>query len=150
MPELPDVVVYLECLHPRVVGQPLEKVRLASPFLLRSVEPPLESAEGRTVRALRRLGKRLVLELDGELFLVLHLMIAGRLHWKERGAKLPGKIGLAAFDFPSGTLTLTEAGTKRRVSLHVLCGEDALATHDPGGLEVLEADESRFRAALRR
>src|SRR5438034_616761 len=113
MPELPDVVVYLECLQRRVVGQTLDKVRLASPFLLRRVEPPLTKAEGKTVRGLRRLGKRLVFELDDELFLILHLMIAGRLHWKERGAKPPGKIGLAAFDFSSGTLILTEAGTKK-------------------------------------
>src|SRR5262249_51886679 len=105
MPELPDVVVYLECLHHRVVGQVLDKVRLASPFLLRSVEPPLKQAEGKRVLGLRRLGKRLVFELEDELFLILHLMIAGRLHWKTRGAKLPGKIGLAAFDFTSGTLT---------------------------------------------
>src|SRR5947207_1433896 len=129
MPELPDVVVYLECLHPRIVGRPLEKVRLSSPFLLRSVEPPLEQAEGKTVRGLRRLGKRLVFELDGELFLVLHLMIAGRLHWKPRGAKPPGKIGLAAFDFPTGTLTLTEAGTKKRASLHLVHGQERLAVH---------------------
>src|SRR5437016_6266246 len=108
MPELPDVMVYLACLHPRVVGQPLQKVRLSSPFLLRSVDPPLTQVEGVTVRGLRRLGKRIVLEFDDELFLVLHLMIAGRLHWKARGAKPPGRIGLAAFDFPNGTLLLTE------------------------------------------
>ncbi len=150
MPELPDVVVYLECLRPRLVGQPLEKVRLISTFLLRSVEPPLARVVGKTVRGLRRLGKRLVFELDDELFLVLHLMIAGRLRWKELGAKPPGRIGLAAFDFPNGTLLLTEAGTKRRASLHVVQGEPGLAAHQPGGLEVLEADLAAFRDALRR
>ena len=150
MPEYPDIIVYLERLRPHIQGQRLEHVRLASPFLLRTVDPPLFDSEGKTVRDLRRLGKRIVFCLDAQLFLVLHLMIAGRLHWKERGVKLPGKVGLAAFDFPTGTLTLTEAGTKRRASLHVLRGEDALASHDPGGLEVLEADECRFGAALRR
>jgi formamidopyrimidine-DNA glycosylase len=148
MPEYPDIIVYLERLRPRVEGQPLERVRLASPFLLRTVEPPLAAAEGRPVLGLRRLGKRIVLALDGDLFLVLHLMIAGRLHWKERGAKVPGKVGLAAFDFPTGTLTLTEAGSKKRAALHLVRGEQALAAHDPGGLEVLEADEAGFRAAL--
>jgi formamidopyrimidine-DNA glycosylase len=150
MPELPDVVLYLECLRPRVVGQTLEKVRLVSPFLLRSVDPPLSEAAGKTVRGLRRLGKRIVLELGDRLFLVLHLMIAGRLHWKPRGAKPPGRIGLAAFDFPTGTLLLTEAGTKRRASLHLVPGEEQLAKHQPGGLEVLDADVVAFRVALRR
>jgi formamidopyrimidine-DNA glycosylase len=150
MPELPDIVVYLECLHPRVVGQPLLKVRLGSPFLLRSVEPPLATAEGKTVRGLSRLGKRIVFALDDELFLVLHLMIAGRLHWKAAGAKPPGRIGLAAFDFPGGTLVLTEAGTKRRASLHLVRGEARLTEHQPGGLEVLDADLAAFRGALRR
>jgi formamidopyrimidine-DNA glycosylase len=148
MPELPDVVVYLECLRPRLVGQILEKVRLKSPFLLRSVDPPLPRAHGKRVVALRRLGKRIVFELDEGLFLVLHLMIAGRLHWKTRGANLPGKVGVAAFDFPSGTLVLTEAGTKKRASLHLVQGEDQLARHQPGGLEVLEAEITAFRAAL--
>jgi formamidopyrimidine-DNA glycosylase len=150
MPELPDVVVYLECLHRRVVGRTLDRVRLSSPFLLRSVDPPLAQAAGKSVRGLRRLGKRLVFELDSELFLVLHLMIAGRLHWKARGAKPPGKIGLAAFDFPDGTLILTEAGTTKRASLHLVRGEDRLAEHQPGGLEVLDADLAAFRAALLR
>jgi formamidopyrimidine-DNA glycosylase len=150
MPELPDVVVYLECLHGRVVGRTLQRVRVFSPFLLRSVEPPLGRAEDRTIRGLRRLGKRLVFDLGEELFLVLHLMIAGRLHWKAPGAKPPGRIGLAAFDFPEGTLLLTEAGTKRRASLHVVQGEGRLAEHQPGGLEVLEADLAAFRMALRR
>jgi len=150
MPELPDIVVYLESLHRRATGQLLEKVRLTSPFLLRSVEPPLARAEGKTVQGLRRLGKRIVFALEDDLFLVLHLMIAGRLHWKTRGAKPPGKIGLAAFDFGTGTLVLTEAGSRKRASLHVVQGESNLAEHDPGGLEVLDADFSAFRAALRR
>ncbi|HVS38363.1 MAG TPA: DNA-formamidopyrimidine glycosylase family protein [Gemmataceae bacterium] len=149
MPELPDITVYLECLHSRVVGRTLQKVRLASPFLLRSVDPPLTDAHGKTVRGLLRLGKRIVFELDDNLFLVLHLMIAGRLHWKPPGTKPPGKIGLAAFDFPDGVLVLTEAGTKKRASLHLVRGEDQLAAHQPGGLEVLGADLAAFRAALR-
>lgn len=150
MPELPDIVVYLECLRPRIEGQYLERVRMVSPFLLRSVEPALSVVEGRRVVGLRRLGKRIVLAVEPDLFLVLHLMIAGRLHWKPRGSKPSGKIGLAAFDFPTGTLLLTEAGTKRRASLHLVQGEEALARHDPGGMEVLEAGEPAFRAALRR
>jgi formamidopyrimidine-DNA glycosylase len=150
MPELPDIVVYLERLRPRVQGQKLERVRLANPFLLRSVEPPLSEAYGRTVVELRRLGKRIVFALDPDLFLVLHLMIAGRLHWKPKGAKPPGKVGLAAFDFPTGTLTLTEAGTKRRASLHLVRGEAELAQHSRGGLEVLDATTEQFRAALER
>ncbi len=148
MPELPDVVVYLESLQPRIVGRTLERVRLASPFLLRSVDPPLDEVKGRRVQKLRRLGKRIVIGLDQELFLVLHLMIAGRLHWKERGAKLPGKVGLAAFDFDNGTLTLTEAGTKKRASLYVVRGEESLAAHNPGGVEVLDATLAGFRDAL--
>src|SRR5579871_5743466 len=150
MPELPDIEVYLDCLRPRLVGQLLERVRLASPFLLRSVEPPLAAAEGRPVRGVRRLGKRIVMALEPDLFLVLHLMIAGRLHWKPRGAKPPGKVGLAAFDFPGGTLILTEAGSRRRASLFVVRGETDLARHDPGGLEVLDADVEQFTAVLRR
>src|SRR5262245_5261492 len=150
MPELPDIVVYLERLRPRVEGATLERVRLLSPFLLRSVEPPLEATAGKRVLGLRRLGKRIVLELEQDLFLVLHLMIAGRLHWKQQGAKPPGKIGLAAFDFSTGTLLLTEAGSKRRALLFLVEGEAALAAHNPGGLEVLEADAAQFRAALQR
>jgi formamidopyrimidine-DNA glycosylase len=150
MPELPDVIVYLEALQKRIVGQPLERIRLVSPFLLRSVEPPLEAITGQPVLGLRRLGKRLVWEFPEDRFLVLHLMIAGRLHWKERGVKVPGKIGLAAFDFPNGTLTLTEAGTKKRAALHLVQGHDALDAHNPGGLEVLDADAAGFRAALQR
>jgi formamidopyrimidine-DNA glycosylase len=150
MPEYPDIIVYLERLRPRVQGQVLQAVRLASPFLLRTVDPPLADAVGKKVRQLRRLGKRIVFGLDDDLFLVLHLMIAGRLHWKERGAKLARKLGLAAFDFPNGSLILTEAGTKKRASLHVIRGEKALADLNPGGLEVLDADEKSFRVALLR
>jgi formamidopyrimidine-DNA glycosylase len=150
MPELPDIVVYIDCLRPRVVGQPLEKLRLHNPFLLRSYEPPIREAEGKTIRGLRRLGKRIVFELDGNLFLVLHLMIAGRLQWKPKGAKPPGRVGLACFDFPTGTLVLTEAGTKRRASLHLVRGETELARHNPGGLEILDADLPAFIEALRR
>jgi len=148
MPELPDIVVYLDCLEPRVKGQMLNKIRLASPFLLRTAVPSLETTFGKRVIGLSRLGKRIVFGLEDELFLVLHLMIAGRLHWKPAGAKIPGKVGLAAFDFATGTLILTEAGSKKRASLHLLKGEAELARHNPGGLEVLEADESQFRAAL--
>ncbi|MBI2528677.1 MAG: formamidopyrimidine-DNA glycosylase [Candidatus Rokubacteria bacterium] len=150
MPELPDVTVYIDALRPRIVGTRLERARLASPFVLRSVDPPLVEAGGREVRGLRRLGKRIVIALEGDLFLVLHLMIAGRLHWRGAGARLPGKIGLAALDFTAGTLVLTEAGTTRRAALHVVRGEAALGEHDPGGLEVLEADLAAFRAALAR
>jgi formamidopyrimidine-DNA glycosylase len=148
MPELPDIVVYIERLRPRIEGQVLHKVRLASPFLLRSVEPALSVVENRKVVALSRLGKRIVFELEAEHFLILHLMIAGRLHWKEAGAKLPSKVGLAAFDFDAGALTLTEAGIKRRASLHAALGRAALATHDPGGLDVLDASLGDFHAAL--
>ncbi len=148
MPELPDVTVYLEALARRVVGARLERVRLLTPFLLRSVDPPVSAVTGKTVTGLRRLGKRMVLALEDELFLVIHLMIAGRLHWKAAGAKPPGKIGLAAFDFTTGTLTLTEAGTKKRASLDVVRGEAALRAHDPGGIDVLDADLAAFRTAL--
>src|SRR5687768_17048944 len=144
MPELPDIVVYLDALARRVQGRPLQKVRLANPFLLRSVEPPIKSVEGKIILGLRRLGKRIVFELDDDLFLVLHLMIAGRLHWKPPGTKPPGKVGLAAFDFPDGTLILTEAGTKRRASLHVVRGAAGLDEHRRGGLEVLDADQQQF------
>jgi formamidopyrimidine-DNA glycosylase len=149
MPELPDVEIYLECLAPRVLGEPLERVRLASPFFLRSFDPPLATAEGKRVVALRRLGKRLVLGLEDDLFLVLHLMITGRLRWRPPGAKVPGRKGLAAFDFPAGTLLVTEMGAKKRASLHLVAGEAALAEHDPGGLEVLEADLETFAERLR-
>ncbi len=150
MPELPDITVYIEALEKRVLGQPLEGLRLANPFLLRSVDPPIRSAEGKRVETLRRLGKRIAIGLEGELWLVLHLMIAGRLHWQKPGAKLPGRRGLAAFDFPEGSLVLTEAGSKRRASLHLVRGEAALAAHDPGGLEASEAGPEAFREALLR
>ncbi|HTO89186.1 MAG TPA: DNA-formamidopyrimidine glycosylase family protein [Thermoanaerobaculia bacterium] len=149
MPELPDILAYLAALEPRVVGQRLEAIRLGSPFLLRSVEPPLRDAEGRSVLGLERIGKRVVLVLEGDLFLVLHLMIAGRLHWKQEGARV-GARALAAFDFPGGTLLLTEAGSKKRASLHVVRGRSALAQFERGGLEVLEADLPAFEAALTR
>ena len=150
MPELPDVTVYLEALDARVRGARLERLRLAKPFVLRSVDPSPADVAGRIVTGLRRLGKRIVIALDGDLFVLLHLMIAGRLHWKTAGAKPPGKIGLAALDFSTGTLTLTEAGTKRRAAIHLVRGEDALASHDPGGLELFAADLEGFRAALTR
>ncbi len=150
MPELPDVLVYIEGLERRVVGRELARVRLASPFLLRTVDPPLSEAFGREVAGLRRLGKRIVLELAGGLFLVLHLMIAGRLRWKKRDAPVPKKIGLAAFDFPDGALILTEAGSKKRARMHFVRGEEALAEHDPGGVEPLDATPGEFRDALGR
>ncbi len=144
MPELPDVVVYLEALERHVLGHRLEGVRLASPFVLRSVEPPVSALAGRRVLSLRRMGKRLVLGLEDELFIVVHLMIAGRLRWAAAGAKAPGKIGLAAFDFQDGTLLLTEAGSKRRASLHLVAGEPGLAVFERGGLEPLDAEEAEF------
>jgi formamidopyrimidine-DNA glycosylase len=148
LPELPDVTVYLEALERRIAGARLERVRLVTPFLLRSVDPPLTAAAGTVVTGLRRLGKRLVIALEDDLFLVIHLMIAGRLHWRAAGARPPGKIGLAAFDFSTGTLVMTEAGTKKRASLDLVRGEAALRAHDPGGLEVLDADLAAFRDAL--
>src|SRR3989442_144392 len=148
MPELPDVVLYIGALERRLGGAGLERVRLLSPFVLRSVDPPLAAAAGRAVSGLRRLGKRIVIGLDGDLFLLLHLMIAGRLHWRPAGARPPGKIGLAALDFSTGTLVLTEAGTKRRAAIHLVRGEEGVRAHDPGGLEVLGADLAAFRAAL--
>jgi formamidopyrimidine-DNA glycosylase len=150
MPELPDVTLYIECLERRIAGRPLEHVRIRSPALLKSVSPSIGEAEGRTVRGLRRLGKRIVIELDGALFLVLHLMIAGRLRWKRRGAGIPGRVGLASFDFPDGSLVLTEASPKKRASLHLVQGEPGLSAHDPGGIDVLEADPERFRERLTR
>ena len=150
MPELPDILLYLHALRPRIVGRRVAAVRLASPFLLRSIEPALSAVEGRTIVDLHRLGKRVVMEAEGELFLVFHLMIAGRFRWKPRGAKIPGKVGLLAFDFEHGTLLLTEAGTKRQASLHVVQGREALAQHDPGGMDVLASDLPSFAEALRR
>ena len=150
MPELPDVTAYIAALEPRVVGRTLESVRLASPFLLRSVAPPITAAEGRAVVSLRRLGKRIVFALDGDLFLVLHLMIAGRLHWRGSGVRLGGKGMLAAFDFEHGSLVLTEASSKKRASLHLVAGAAALGEFERGGLEVMEAPLPAFRAALTR
>ncbi|HEY3351862.1 MAG TPA: DNA-formamidopyrimidine glycosylase family protein [Polyangia bacterium] len=150
MPELPDIVVYCERLAARLVGQPLAGVRLGSPFVLRSVDPPLAAAAGREVRGVERLGKRVVLALAGDLFLVIHLMIAGRLRWGPPRAALPKRLGLCAFDFPPGTLILTEASTKKRASLHLVRGAAGLAAFDRGGLEVLAADLAAFRAALGR
>jgi formamidopyrimidine-DNA glycosylase len=148
MPELPDVTVYIEALLERILNQPIQKIRIGSPFVLRSFDPPINAAEGKKVRGLRRLGKRIVFELEDELFVVVHLMIAGRFHWKPKGAKIARKYGQAAFDFPNGTLLLTEAGTKKRASLHLVRGEAALREHDPGGLEVLDASLEQFHRAL--
>ena len=150
MPELPDVTVYVERLEDRLSGQILERVRLLNPFLLRSVAPPISAAEGTRVIRVRRLGKRIVIALEGGLFLVLHLMIAGRLRWVGKDAKLPGRISLAALYFPDGTLVFTEAGTKRRASLYLVQGDEALAAMDPGGLELAEADLAAFSARLKR
>src|SRR3984885_9252314 len=148
MPELPDIAAYISALEPRIVGQPLEHVRIASAFLLRTARPPVASVEGRVVRELRRIGKRIAIGVDGHLWLVLHLMIAGRLHWRPPGAKLSGRQNLAAFDFPHGSLVLTEAGTKRRASLNLFEGEEALRSIDPGGIDVLSSDLNSFRNAL--
>jgi len=148
MPELPDISAYITALEDRILGQTLERVRMASVFLLRTVDPPLASAERRKVVALRRVGKRIAIGVEGELWLVLHLMIAGRLHWKPPMAKLAGRNALAAFDFPNGSLTLTEAGSKRRASLHVVSGELGLYSIDPGGVEIFATDVEGFRAAL--
>jgi len=148
VPELPDITVYIEALEARVVGQPLERVRIAKPFLLRSVDPPISAANGKYVGGVRRMGKRIVLELEDDLFLVIHLMIAGRLRWVPAGGKVPGKIGLAAFDFPNGTLILTEAGSKRRASLWLVRGEASLEQFERGGLEVLDANLAQFTERL--
>lgn len=148
MPELPDIAAYISALKPRIVGQPIEKIRLASPFLLRTAQPPLSDVEGRTVRELRRIGKRIAIGVEGDLWLVLHLMIAGRLHWRPPEAKLAGRQSLAAFDFPSGSLVLTEAGSKHRASLHLLRGEEGLRSADAGGIDVFGATLDSFREAL--
>ncbi|MGD0435417.1 MAG: DNA-formamidopyrimidine glycosylase family protein [Bryobacteraceae bacterium] len=148
MPELPDIVVYIEAIEQRILNQRLERVRVSSPFLLRTADPPLGAAEGKTVRRLRRIGKRIAIGLDDDLWLVLHLMIAGRLHWRQAGVKLAGRLALAAFDFPDGSLLLTEAGSRKRASLHVVAGEAALAALDPGGLEVLKSDSAAFASVL--
>jgi formamidopyrimidine-DNA glycosylase len=149
LPELPDVLLYLHSLRPRIVGERLERVRVTSPFVLRSVDPPLSAVEGRHVTDLGRLGKRIVWHFEGDLYLVIHLMIAGRLRFKEPGAALPGKLGLAAFDFPAGTVILTEAGSTKRASIHLVAGRAALEAHDPGGLDVLTADAVAFASAIR-
>jgi formamidopyrimidine-DNA glycosylase len=150
MPELPDIATYLSALEPRIVGARLEQVRIVSPFVLRSADPPIAALAGRRVVGVRRLGKRIVLAFEEQYFAVLHLMVAGRLHWKAPGAPIPRRVGLAAFDFPGGTLLLTEAGTKHRASLYVVRGADALAAHDPGGLDVLTATLEQFRGVLGR
>jgi formamidopyrimidine-DNA glycosylase len=148
MPELPDIAAYITALEPRVIGEPIEHVRVASPFLLRTVDPPLSAIEGKRVRELRRVGKRIAFGVEDDLWIVLHLMIAGRLHWRAAGASVAGRNQLAAFDFPKGSLVLTEAGAKRRASLHVLLGEEALRGFDPGGIDVFASDLPAFRAAL--
>jgi len=148
MPELPDIAAYIRALESRIVGQPVEHIRVGSPFLLRTADPPLTAVEGRNVRELRRIGKRIAIGVEGDLWLVLHLMIAGRLHWRSRGAKIGGRQNLAAFDFPDGSLVLTEAGARHRASLHVLRGEESLHAIDPGGIDVFTSDLAEFRAAL--
>ena len=148
MPELPDIAAYISALEARIISQTIDRVRLASPFLLRTVQPPIPSVEGRIVREVRRIGKRIAIGVEGDLWLVLHLMIAGRLHWWPRGAKLAGRRSLAAFDFSSGSLVLTEAGTQHRASLHILMGEEGLRSIDPGGIEIFTSDLDSFRAAL--
>lgn len=150
MPELPDIAAYLSALEPRVLGEPLERIRIGTPFLLRTIRPSVSDAEGRTVGEFRRVGKRIAIGLDGDIWLVIHLMIAGRLHWKPRDSKTGGRNHLAAFDFPKGMLTLTEAGAKRRASLHIVSGEQGLRDLDPGGIDVLSANLDAFRAALTR
>jgi len=148
MPELPDIAAYISALESRIVGQPIEQIRLSSPFLLRTVQPSLTDAEGRLVRELRRIGKRIAIGVQGDLWLVLHLMIAGRLHWRPRGAKLAGRKSLAAFDFPNGSLVLSEADTKHRASLYFFAGENALQSIDPGGIDVFSSTLDSFREAL--
>jgi formamidopyrimidine-DNA glycosylase len=150
MPELPDVTVYIEALSERVLSQPIQKILIGSPFVLRSFDPPISAAERKKIKALRRLGKRIVFELEEDLFLIFHLMIAGRFHWKPKGAKIARRYGQAAFDFPNGTLLLTEAGTKKRASIHLVRGQAGLQEHDPGGLEVFDASLEQFREALTR
>lgn len=148
MPELPDIAAYISALEPRIVGQPLQRVRLASAFLLRTAQPPLAAVEGKIVRQVRRMGKRIVIGLENDLWLALHLMIAGRLHWRQPEAKLAGRQNLAAFDFPNGSLMLTEAGSKRRASLHVFSGEANLRSLDAGGIDIFVSDVDSFREAL--
>ncbi len=150
MPELPDIVIYIESLERRIVGARLRSLRLTNPFFLRSVSPSTSEVEDRTVRGLSRLGKRIVIGLEGDLFIIIHLMIAGRLRWREPGTKVPARIGLAAFEFESGVLLVTEAGSKRRASLHLARGEDELKRHDPGGIDLLTCDLTAFTGALRK
>ena len=148
MPELPDIAAYISALETRILAQPIERVRLASVFLLRTAEPPVTDVEGRTVRKLRRIGKRIAIGVEGDLWLVLHLMIAGRLHWRAAQAQLSGRRNLAAFDFPNGSLVLTEAGSKHRASLHIVTGEEGLRSLDPGGIDIFKSDLTSFQAAL--
>jgi len=148
MPELPDILAYMSALEERIVGQQLHRIRIASPFLLRTAQPPIEQIEGRTVRELRRIGKRIAIGFDTDVWLVLHLMIAGRLHWRPAGAKLGGRQNIASFDFPNGSLVLTEAGSRKRASLHAIAGEEGLQSCDPGGIDVFSNDFETFRAAL--
>ena len=150
MPELPDIELYLSALAPRVLHQPLERLRIGNPFIVRTIEPPVATIEGKPVVGLRRIGKRIVFAMEGDVFLVLHLMIAGRLRWRDRGAAIPGKVGLAAFDFPTGTAILTEQGARRRASIHLMSGEANLAALDPGGLEVLDSAVAEFAERLTR
>jgi formamidopyrimidine-DNA glycosylase len=150
MPELPDITLYIEALSARVLGQPLERLRIGNPFLVRTIEPAPAELAGRTVTGLRRIGKRIVFELSGDIFVVVHLMIAGRLRWKDKGAAIPGKVGLAAFDFPQGTVIFTEQGSKRQASIHIVRGAAALEALDPRGLEVMTADRPAFAERLRR
>ena len=150
MPELPDIAAYLDALEPRVLGQPLERLRIGNPFLIRTINPGPDDLTGRRVVRLDRLGKRIVFGFDADLFAIVHLMIAGRFRWRDRGAAIPGKIGLAAFDFPTGTLLLTEAGSRRQAAMHIVAGQPAVEAFDPGGLEVLEADQDQFVARLTR
>jgi len=150
VPELPDIELYLHALTPRVLNEPLERLRIGNPFIVRTIEPPVSAVEGRRVVELRRMGKRIVFAMEDDLFVVLHLMIAGRLRWKDRGAPIPGKVGLAAFDFPTGTAILTEQGAKRQASVHLVAGAANLSAHDPGGLEVLDSGVTEFAERLTR
>jgi formamidopyrimidine-DNA glycosylase len=148
MPELPDIAAYISALEPRIIAQPVQRIRLASPFLLRTANPPISDVEGRPITQLRRIGKRIAIGVEGDIWLVFHLMIAGRLHWRPRGALLKGRNSLAALDFPNGALVLTEAGSKHRASLHILTGDDGLRSVDPGGIDIFTSDLNSFRAAL--
>ena len=148
MPELPDVELYLHALRPRLIGRRIERVRIGNPFIVRTYDPPVSAIEGVSVRDIGRMGKRLVFAFDGDLFMIMHLMIAGRLRWREHGVAIPAKVGMVAFDLPDGTLLMAEAGSKRQASIHIVRGRTALADHDPGGLEVLDTDLTTFAARL--